>query len=246
MSNGSPSSFAEIYPEDASAAFDDAPILGYLGLAINYRPRPSLEPIEFLRRHLRQLPPHLLQMVFTVTTPMQRTVIPVIRNRRLNYTSTQPENLSFEVASKTWPLLWQGSGRRGQDERQDEKRWADTGFLGGQTQHVGKLGTLLGDYAEEREAERVRSLRRQATDEFVPEEEDSDDSDGSVFVEMTGVPEDSPEEARESFERTIRERFIYGILESVDYDSVDGDDQWDKDNEKEDEERWFDEEEESL
>lgn len=43
------------------------------------------------------------------------------------------------------------------------------------------------------------------------EEEDSDDLDNDI----TGSPlsDDSPEEKRQYFERTVRERFIYGLLD---------------------------------
>jgi len=50
---------------------------------------------------------------------------------------------------------------------------------------------------------------------------------------------------KQDFQRLINERFIYGLLEGANYDSVDWDDQWDQHNLDVDEERWFDEEEES-
>jgi len=96
------------------------------------------------------------------------------------------------------------------EEGQDERDWVmNDGFLKGSMKHVGKLGTLLGDYEEEREAERVRELRRErrvVEDEFVPEE-DSDSDDPEPVEEV------KPEEAKALFERVVRERFIYGLLD---------------------------------
>ena len=199
------------------ARVEDAPVLRYLGLPEDYEPRPSTDPIEFLKRHLRQLPSALLQPLSSITTPKQRTIVPIIRNRRLKYTKSDPPVFSYNEARKTWPALWKGapSGTRlGREEREDEKKWANTSFLEGRKQHVGKLGDLLGDYAEEREAEQARAFRRAAAQDFVPEEEeDSDESDGvDGGASHTNVDE-TEEELRENFERLIQERFIYGLLD---------------------------------
>lgn len=151
------------------------------------------------------------------------------------------------------------------EEGQDERDWVQASFLEGSTIHIGKLGALLGDYEEEREAERVRVLRRERAAEtaFVPEEDsDSDEEEDSLAV--TPDPADEgmkPEEAKAAFERLVRERFIYGLLDvssdfnhnwfmvltiwpmqSVDYDAVDWDDQLDSEDDREAEERWFDDE----
>lgn len=100
------------------------------------------------------------------------------------------------------------------EEGQDERDWViNDGFLQGTTKHVGNLGTLLGEYEEEREAERVRMLKREraAAAAFVPEE-DSESDDEDVLVDV-GDEEVKPEEAKASFERLVRERFIYGLLD---------------------------------
>jgi len=117
--------------------------------------------------------------------------------------------------------------------------------MGGKTkQHVGKLGRLLGDYEEEREAERFRIQRRQqaAAESFVPEEdEDSDNED------LPPVQEEEPEseqQSRATFERLVKEKFIYGLLESDLYNQVDWDDVWDGETDREAEDRWFDQEDE--
>ena len=85
--------------------------------------------------------------------------------------------------------------------------------MGGAKQHVGKLGSLLGDYEEERAAERFRMerRRREVEEPFIPEE----DEDTSDEEDLVSAPpeEESPEEARLAFERLVRERFIYGLLD---------------------------------
>lgn len=79
-------------------------------------------------------------------------------------------------------------------------------FLKGEEKHVGKLASLLGGYEEEREAERIRAVRRElAETTTTPEEEVETESEDAG-------EEESEEEKRRSFERIIRERFIYGLL----------------------------------
>jgi len=191
-------------------------ILKYLGLPPDHQPNPESDPIRFLSQNIRIIPKHFAQEFAQITTPKQRTVIPTIRNRRTKFTQSDPTELSFESAKKAWPLLWTGnpSGgpRRGKAEGLEEKNWADHEFLGGAKQHVGKLGVLLGDYEEERAAERFRmERRRRETEEpFVPEE----DEDTSDEEDPPPAPqEESPDEARLAFERLVRERFIYGLLD---------------------------------
>ena len=105
-----------------------------------------------------------------------------------------------------------------QAEGKEEEEWANKEFLGGAKQEVGKLGTLLGEYQQERESERLRVVRRQQREfeELVPEEDDDSDEDESEFaqaVEAASAELMSPEEARELFLRRIKERFIYGMLD---------------------------------
>jgi hypothetical protein len=235
--------------------FQDYDILSYLTLPKDYDPLPSVDPIEFLRRHLHELPPNIIQQFSLVTTPKQRTAITEIRNRRLKFTESRPRSLSFAVARNTWPTLWQGRERRGQEEGKEEQEWAKMSFLGGAEQQVGNLAKLLGDMEEERKAERVRIIRRtQTNDDFVPEEESDS---GEEEDEVPEIQEsESPEEAQALFERRIRERFIYGLLEvslvtphekpariscqGADYDSVDWDEWLDVEDDRDAEERWFD------
>lgn len=131
------------------SAFDDIPIRSYLGLAPDSQPDPKTMPINFLSLHIKQLPPHLLLHFSTITTPKDRSQIPAIRNRRLKYASGDPPELQFSAARSTWPLLYEGQGRRGQQEGDEEKDWVANDFLQGLTKHVGKLGSLLGGYEEE-------------------------------------------------------------------------------------------------
>jgi len=193
--------------------FQDSEILSYLGLPKDYDPLPSVFPIEFLKRHLYQLPPHIIQRFSLVTTPKQRTLITEIRNRRLKFTESRPRCLSFTAARNAWPALWQGRERRGQEEAKEEQEWVSKSFLDGAEQQVGNLGKLLGEFEEEREAERVRAIRRmQVNDEFVPEEEDSDSEEEDEALDVQEIDESS-EDAQILFERRIKERFIYGLLE---------------------------------
>ncbi len=168
-----------------AAMFDPSVPLRYLGLSSDYVPSPETDPVAFLNKHLSHLPPHILAHFGTITTAKQRTIIPTIRNRRLKYTTTMPTELSFQVAKKKWPHMWKGRERAGLDEGRDEKEWANHEFLSGQHQHIGKLGNLLGEYEE-------------------------DESD-----EETATPEGEAEEEAiiTWFERLVRERFIYGLLE---------------------------------
>ena len=188
-------------------------LLKYLGLPSEYAPNPTHDPIGFANKHLRELPPNMARLLSSSTTPKQRTQIPTIRNRRLRYTESSPAELSFNQAKSTWPTLWQGREVRGKDEGKDEQDWADNEFLGGSKKHVGKLGTLLGGYEEEREAEKVRNMRRREAEiaESLPEEEeDTTDEDEPP---PQNFEDESPKDAQIWFVRLIKERFIYGLLD---------------------------------
>ncbi|KAI6105847.1 hypothetical protein F5141DRAFT_1126388 [Pisolithus sp. B1] len=206
--------------------FSDLALLSYLGLPPDYSPLPSGSPIEFLRNFA------------LITTPKQRSLIPDMRNRRLRYIETAPKQLELESAKARWPHFWSAYERYGKRAAEDEKQWANTSFLDGMQQQVGKLGSLLGEYEEEREAERARCLKRSQgggeDDEFIPEEDESDSDMGDA-----ADVQESPEELSVDFERQIKELFIYGLLEGADYDLCDWSEQYDI----YDEEGWFDEEE---
>ncbi|KAG5653023.1 hypothetical protein H0H81_002645 [Sphagnurus paluster] len=226
--------------------FDRSLSLSYLGLPDEYNPSPEKDPISFLTKHITQLPPHLLLHFSYITSAKERTVLPVIRNRRLKYVSANPSTLNFESAKAQWPNLWPGAERLGSQEGADEKAWADRDFLRGSKRHVGKLGSLLGGYEEDREAHRLRTLQREweATERFIPEE---DESSGD---EMVGPgEEESLEELKASFERLVREQLIYGLLEAshhFDYDTVDWDECLDEEDAREAEDRWFEDDDNDL
>jgi hypothetical protein len=188
-------------------------ILKYLGLSSDYEPSPQLQPAAFLSIHLRELPADLLRQFSSLISPKQRSSMPAIRNRRFKFCDSDPEELSFRAASRAWPTLWDGERvRTGQYEGREERDWAEKEFMGGDIRpHVGKLGKLLGDFEEEREAERARSLRRaQPIPDCVPEEEESSDEDEDAPQQPVEPPEPKAEQVL--FIRRIRERFIYGLL----------------------------------
>ncbi|KIP07712.1 hypothetical protein PHLGIDRAFT_29899 [Phlebiopsis gigantea 11061_1 CR5-6] len=220
-------------------------VLKYLGLPQDYEPSPVAAPIEFLSRHMRSLPRNLLSLFSTHVTPKERTVLPAIRNRRLRYLESEPPEFRVPIAKATFSSLWPGTigPELGREEAKEEREWANKQFMGGQGKQVGKLGELLGGYQEEREAERARDLRRQQREEeeaYPEEDEDTDEEEAAVAAAQEEL---SPQEAEGLFKRRLKERYIYGLLKTVNYDQVDWDDKWDSDG-RDEEERWFDEEEE--
>ncbi|KAG6831391.1 hypothetical protein H0H92_010993 [Tricholoma furcatifolium] len=239
----------------SKSLFNKSVALSYLGLPDDYNPSPESEPIAFLAKHLMQLPPHILLHFNYITSAKERTALPTIRNRRLKYTCSNRSELQFSQASIRWPNLWQGREPWPTQQGEDEKAWVEKDFLQGSTKHVGKLGGLLGGYEEEREAERLRTMRRErgAAQQFIPEEE-SDEEEEEELVD-SAADDESPEEAKAAFERSIRERLIYGLLEAskmrlipvfqaFDYDKIDWDESLDAEDDREAEDRWFDDEEE--
>ncbi|CAE6530803.1 unnamed protein product [Rhizoctonia solani] len=244
--------------------FDDRPILRYLALDSDYTPSPDDSPIEFLKQHMSQLPPHLLVLfnVHPKATPRARASVPAVRNRRSTYAATEPKILDPDVLSEADPGVWDlVNSERAQaltirrpaatdeDEAEaDERDWASSQFQDGNKMHVGKIGELLAELEGERRRERERAVRRQVLvarareEETLQEEEESSDEEGESAP--AGPERLRPDPAEEDIRRTIRERFIDGLLTNVDYDMVDWDEQWDPDD-RDDEERWFEEEEES-
>lgn len=216
-----------------------ARVLLYLGLPSDYSPSPSNEPVSFLSLHIHQLPPELLSVFSALTTARERSTVPAIRNRRFRYTQSKPSELKTSNAKRSWPALWEGPPEPptsvGKDSAREEHDWVERNFLGGSStnssgekrHHVGKLGSLLGGYEEERELERIRGLRRdmaaKAAEEFVPEEDESSEEEEEAEVPSRmegrsnsgGIPpqNDSIEEMQGLFDRRVREQFIYGLLQ---------------------------------
>lgn len=199
-----------------SSSFNPDPILNYLGLPLDYEPSLTESPVNFLSKYLRLLPPNLLALFSALLTPQQRTILPIIRNRRQKYASTYPRELSIGEARKRWPLLWPGRDRPGIDQGKEEKLWADSEFLGGQQgQQVGRLGGLLATYEEEREAERVREAKRGDLESrmAVHSLNDESEEDDDEREDLTPEEYETPQQIEVNFERLIRERFIYGLLD---------------------------------
>ncbi|KAG8747563.1 hypothetical protein FRC10_000699 [Ceratobasidium sp. 414] len=242
-------------------------MLKYLSLDADYTPSPAQNPIEFLKQHMTQLPPHLLVLFSNhpSVTPHARASIPAVKNRRCNYAAEEPKALDPDVLSKLdadiWDLLNEERPQGQTTQRPtapepdedvaDERAWADEEFQGGVKGHVGKIGELLAELEGERTRERQRAIRRQAavvrarreeTEEEVEESsEDDDDDDDDERQEEPVRQFDAPEK---DLRRVVRERFISGLLKEFDYDAVDWDEKWEPDD-RDSEDRWFDEEEES-
>jgi hypothetical protein len=193
----------------ACTNFDTNAVLTYLGLPLDYDPSPATAPVAFLTKHIRHLPSHILHWFSAITTPRQRTAVVLIRNRRFNFTQSNPPVFNFSMAKRQWPRIWEGTERIGREEAREEKEWVETTFLGGDRQtFVGNLGTLLGGYEEERHLEHERQTRRSRHHASIPEEHDEISDDGPQH----GTPE-PVQDMQESFLRRIRELFIYGHLE---------------------------------
>lgn len=211
------------------AASDAQTILKYLDLPLSYSPSPSSDPKSFLEVHIHQLPPNLLARFASALDIHERSSLPVIRNRRTQYVQSAPGEYTFEGARKRFPDLWESIalarghsapwvdvGATAREGAEDEKHWAEREFLGGMRGQVGKLGTLLGRYEEERVAVQERQNRRERTVlreiEKGTEEEFEESSDEEELDSPPG-PEDLAQ-ARETFTRLVKERFIYGLLEA--------------------------------
>jgi len=204
-------------------------ILKYLDLPPSYSPSPSSDPKSFLEAHIHQLPPNLLARFASALDIHERSSLPVIRNRRTQYVQSAPGEYTFEGARKRFPDLWEsialasgGSASRvdvrvaAREGAEDEKRWVEREFLGGTRGQVGKLGTLLGGYEEERVAEQERGERRERAKQREIEKETEEEFEESSDEEVLTLPPDPEDlaQARETFTRLVKERFIYGLLEA--------------------------------
>lgn len=204
------------------AVDNGARFLTYLDLPADYTPSPVHAPFEFLRAHLHQLPQHLALYFSSSVPARERTALPIVRNRRLNYTQSTAgaSALGYAAGRAQWPLLWEQSGttrddvKPGQLSGVEERAWANAGFMGGHAGEVGRLGALLSEYEAEREADRTRALRRDRAvrESMLPQVEEEEDSDED---EDANGPDDEEtvEEHRATFERLLREKFIYGTLD---------------------------------
>ncbi|KAG8769740.1 hypothetical protein FRC19_002809 [Serendipita sp. 401] len=160
-------------------------VLRYLSLPEDYTPHPTTEPLAFLKLHLSILPSSLLQQTFTsILSPLERTKLVAIRNRRLQYHSSSPSQFSFPVARNRWVRVWDEIAPTGavlredwranaRADREEEEQWAEGGFLK-EKELLGerrRLGRLLGDYEEERAGEVQRAQRSERLRGYRQEEE---------------------------------------------------------------------------
>lgn len=221
---------------DSSVSEMDTQVLRYLSLPVVYSPKPSEAPVQFLRQHLPNLPPSLLQHRFApLLSPLARTVLPAIRNRRLAYHSSAPPIFKFSVSRNKWVDIWdeiapssvlqENWREETANTGREEEQWAERSFLGDR-EVVGdrkRLGKLLGGYEEERVGDENRQLRshrmreRRAREErelealqnepdLEEEESGDDDDDDERMSSVDNV------QLQRIFERLIKERFIDGRL----------------------------------
>lgn len=213
----------QLQPEQVQA------LLSYLDLLPpSTEPLPMVlpsPPLAFLTQHIDSLPPNLTCFFSAVLTPQDRSKIPTIRNRRLEWASRNtPLALSAYSARERHPLLYErivGGGvapaRPAAASLEAEEEWGQNAALpDGRAQH-GNLGALLQAFEDEREGERRRDRKREErlreneeTEEFdseSDEEEDMDIDDGG----QEGPDEELSEEERlQAFERLIKEKWLDG------------------------------------
>jgi hypothetical protein len=217
----------------------DSLVLKYLSLPGDYTPNPSTEPVPFLLLHLYILPSSILQHFSHLLDPLRRTVLPAIRNRRLAYHTSAPVIFSFPTARNRWVDIWdeiapsavleENWRETSKASAQEEKSWAETGFLDGRgvAGQKSRLGKLLGDYEEERVGEieranrsaRLRSMNlRKAGDREAKlrgaigsDQEEEELSEGEGDEIYTASTADN-QQRKTTFERVLKERFIAGLL----------------------------------
>lgn len=245
-----------------SATELDSLVLRYLSLDADYAPNPSTEPVAFLRLHLSILPSSILEHFSFLLSPIQRAAIPAIRNRRLAYHSSAPPMFVFPVARNRWVDIWdeiapsavlQENWREtSKISAQEEKRWAEAGFLDGHgvLGEKSRLGKLLGDYEEERVGEveranrsaRLRKMEARKADDREATLQDASDSEEEEEElsdeDQNAAPAADNQQLQRTFERVLKERFLAGLLKDFDYDSVDWSNRWDVQS-MDDEDRWF-------
>ena len=226
--------------EELGSAERDAKILRYLSLPAENEPNPSKDPISFLKQYIGILPSSLLHLCFSdILTPLERSKVPAIRNRRLDYHSSAPAQLSFPVARNKWVTLWDEVAPAGavlredwrdqaKEGRNEEETWAKSNFLAGKSLlgERTRLGKLLGGYEEERLGEEKRAQRGERLREYRKDEEvlrkekDLEGSDEEEEMDEEDVVGSEPgsssaenEQSRRLFERVLKERLIDGRLE---------------------------------
>lgn len=146
--------------------FDPLPILKYLSLPINHYPSPEKDPVAFLRQNIQNLPQSLLAPFSILLTPRERAGIVTIKNRRTTWSSSYDglKGLGWQHARKEDPIAYEAhmiaaSGsrgaplataidpgapqrelRRGEEEADEERDWAENHFLGGAGEYRKHVG----------------------------------------------------------------------------------------------------------
>ena len=176
-------------------------------------------PFEFLKTTIHYLPTNM-QLIFNeIISPVQRTSIPIIRKRRMNYSrSTEgKEMLSVSKGAHRDPLnfdqLSQDSKKSYMNATKDnEINWLnEQSFLSGSGKsnagQVGKLANLLGEF----EVDRRREQYRQSKLNYL-----KNDTSNQLL---------NPSE--EEFEKGLLEMFLDGRDNVVNYSQIDFNEDYD-------------------
>ena len=180
------------------------------------------DPLTFLSNNIYNLPPHLLKYFESVTTPKQRTSIPIIKKRRLNWARSvhsrdtftadtgrfrDPSN--FEQSLDRDERGYHPSHAYAQDAGAKESQWLENESMMSGHAKLGKLGTLLSEYESERDSRgytqsKASAIRNQDTSTL-----------GKSILSGT-----------DAFERLLLENWVDGVDDKLDY-GIDFDDTYD-------------------
>lgn len=179
-------------------------------------------PLQFLRRNIYTLPPHLLKYFHSVTTPKDRTTIPIVKKRRMNWARSQhsldtftadsgrfrdPSN--FEQTLQRDEKGYHPSFKYAQDAGSSESQWLENESMMSDHAKLGKLAGLLSEYESERDSRSYTQSKASAI-----RNNDSDTLGRSIV------------DGKDAFERLLLENWIDGVDEKLDY-GVDFDDTYD-------------------
>ncbi|TIA72268.1 hypothetical protein E3P77_01820 [Wallemia ichthyophaga] len=197
----------------------------------------KLNPLLFLHKNIFFLPPNLLNYFHSVTTPKQRTNIPIIKKRRLNWAKSQQQQSkdtfttqagrfrdpsNFEETVQRDSLGNHPSFKYAHDAGLNESQWLSNNSMMSKHAKLGKLAGLLSEYESERDSRsytqsKIAALRKNNSGSLGRSVFDGDDGHVDHLGELTG---------KESFERLLLENWIDGVDDLLDY-SVDFDDSYD-------------------
>lgn len=192
-------------------------------------------PLAFLNDYLPILPPSLLQPFESITTPKERSSLPVVKARRVLYASREPPpaELRADRGRLRWPLLWERMGGARIPPPSvnvtEEERWVEREFLPGKenAQHVKKLGGFLRILEEEREIENVIEAKRaerrldRVGEEFDEESDEEEEEEAAPPPEVDMRPDAEIEAEQEEVRRTFEKRLIELFVDGVDVSRAD-------------------------